>query len=62
MLNVESRLDGGWGAKGQGTLDLFTAQEIVFIALKHGVFLMPVIKKLSVMIDFGLIQYPFSLT
>jgi hypothetical protein len=32
-------------AKGQETLDFYTAQENVFIALKHGVFLMTVIRK-----------------
>jgi hypothetical protein len=34
-------------AKGQETLDFYTAQEYVFIALKHVVFLMTVIRKLS---------------
>jgi hypothetical protein len=46
--------EGGWGAKGQETLDYYTAQENVFIALKHGVFLMTVIRKFSLMTDLGL--------
>jgi hypothetical protein len=41
-------------AKGQETLDSYTAQENVFIALKHGLFLMTVIRKLSLMTDLGL--------
>jgi hypothetical protein len=44
-------------AKGQETLDSYTAQEIVFIALKHGVFLMTVIRKFSLMTDLGLIVF-----
>jgi hypothetical protein len=43
-------------AKGQETLDFYTAQENVFIALKHGVFLMTVIRKLSLMTDLGLLH------
>jgi hypothetical protein len=54
MPNVEGRLEVGWGAKGPETLDFYTVQENVFIALKHGVFLMTVIRKLSLMTDLGL--------
>jgi hypothetical protein len=53
MPNVEGRLEVGWGAKGPETLDFYTVQENVFIALKHGVFLMTVIRKLSLMTDLG---------
>jgi hypothetical protein len=40
-------------AKVQETLDVYTAQDNVFIALKHGVFPMTVIRKLSLMTDLG---------
>jgi hypothetical protein len=45
--------EGGLGAKGRDILDFYTTQEYVLIALKHVVFLMPVIRKLSLMTDLG---------
>jgi hypothetical protein len=40
-------------AKGQETLDVYTAQENVSIALKYGGFLLTVIRNGSLMTDLG---------